>query len=151
MQVSSRVKQAKATFWNRIQKNPALDPTRMDAQEIARVSGYPDIVIQLQRPEFKEWFLDADTNRSLLEAGVSGAVETLTKIVCLDIDQITKGEISVKLGDVVRACEVMLRYAGYEPIRHKAVEVADREVAKMNEADLDRFIENKLKAAKKVK
>lgn len=151
MQVNSRVKQAKATFWNRIQKNPALDPSRMDANEIARISGYSDIIIQLQRPEFKEWFMDQDTNKSLLEAGVSGAVETLTRIVCLDVDAITKGELAVKIGDVVRACEVMLKYAGYEPIRHKSIEVVDREVAKMNEADLDQFIENKLKAAKRVK
>jgi hypothetical protein len=124
----------------------------MSMAEVARVAGDAELVLLLANDQFKSWFLDEDTNRNSLEAGVSSAVSKLIEIVNIDIDELRLGESkAIKMGDVVRACEIMLKYAGYEPVRNKVIEVADRDIGKMNEAELDNFLKSKIKSVESVK
>lgn len=122
----------------------------MSMAEVSRVAGDAELVLLLANDQFKSWFMDEDTNRNVLEAGVSSAIGKLVDIVNIDLDELRLGESkAIKLGDVVRACEIMLKYAGYEPIRNKIIEVADRDIGKMNEAELDNFLNARLKSVKK--
>lgn len=135
----------------RVQKNPALNVETMTHAEIARVAGMAELVLVMDKPDFKVWFLDSDDNRNRLEAGVLSAIDKLIEIVQIDLDELRVGESkAIKMGDVVRACEIMLKYAGYEPVRNKVIEMADKEVGRMNAAELDTFINAKLKSVKKL-
>lgn len=147
MQISRKHKIAKAKFWQRIAKNQALVPDDMDDATIARVSGCLDVQISLKNSEFREWFLDESANEALLEAGVEAAIRRLIDIVEMSGSDLIGKDAEAKTSDQVRAAEMLLRYAGYGPVKEQPGAIG-KDLDKMSAAELDSYIASKSKKLK---
>lgn len=147
MQISRKQKIAKAKFWQRIAANQGLVAEEMDDAEIARVAGSVDIQLALKSAEFRAWFLDADANKALIEAGVDSAIRRLIDIVEMSGSDLIGKDAEAKTSDQVRAAEMLLRFAGYGPTKDQPGSLG-KDLDKMSAAELDSFIASKSKKLK---
>jgi hypothetical protein len=144
MNASRQQKLAKARFWQRIKANPALLPDEMTDAEIARVAGAVDIQMALKKTDFREWFMDTDVNRAMLEVGASIAIQRLIEIVEMSGSDLIGKDAEARTSDQVRAADMLLRAAGYATSAGKDATTV-KDVGGMNEAELDAFINSKVK------
>ena len=49
----------------------------------------------------------------------------------------------VKAGEQLKAAEVLLKMAGYEPVKHQKVEYSDKDINQMSERQLAEFIKSR--------
>lgn len=146
MEISRKQKVAKAKFWQRVKKNPALVPDDMDDADVARVAGYLDLQLALKKAEFREWFMDTSINEAMLEVGVDAAIRRLIDICEMSGTDLIGKEAEAKTSDQVRAAEILLRYAGYGPAKATTTpDLVGKDIANMNEQELNTFITTKAK------
>lgn len=140
---------AKAQFQNKAEQNPLLGPREsLSLQKMEKLSGVKDLSTWMKQEGFREWFLNADYNRELLESAVELAVKEAINILETPSD----GERgSPKPSDKLAAMKVILEYAGYAPKKQAEVEYQDKEIAQMDEAKLDKMINKAFKAQEQVK
>jgi hypothetical protein len=80
----------------------------------------------MKQEGFREWFMNAEYNRELLESAVELAVKEAIHILECPADG-EKG--SPKPSDKLAAMKVILEYAGYAPKKEAKVEYKDAEIA----------------------
>ena len=132
----------KAKFWQRIKNNPLYNLNTVTNADIAELAGDSDLKVQLTNPKFKDWFMDQASNKSLLESGAETAISKLIEIVSYGAADMGNGKI-VKAGEQIKAAEIILKMAGYEPVKHQKVEYSDKDINQMSEAQLADFIKSR--------
>ena len=130
----------KAKFWSRIKDNPTLDPAAMSINGISDLCGSSAVEKWLGEPPFRAWFFDSDTVPHLIQAGAELAMRTLVDVMNTDGEKVANAR--------VKAAEVVLRYAGYEPPRLKAIEFLDEDIHRMEEPQLREFLRQVTKRLK---
>ncbi len=119
----------------------------MSNAAMARHAGVKNMDPWLKQEGFYEWFVNGDFNRELLESAVEIAILEAMKILEAPSDG-EKG--SPKPGDKLSAMKIILEYSGYKPKDQAQPEYADKEIASMDEAKLDKMIESALEQSGKL-
>ena len=136
---------AKATLHNRAEKNPLIGSLEsLSIRKLEKLSGIKDLSPWVDSPGFMEWFLNPESNKELLESGVELAISR-----ALDILDTPLGD--VKASDHLAAMKLILDYAGYTPKKQAVVEYKDKDIANMDEDNLDQIIKKGLAAQDKIK
>lgn len=136
---------AKATLHNRAEKNPLIGSLdALSVRKLEKLSGVKDLSVWVDSPGFMEWFLNPESNKELLESGVELAISR-----ALDILDTPLGD--VKASDHLAAMKLILDYAGYTPKKQAVVEYKDKDIANMDEDNLDQIIKKGLAAQDKIK
>jgi hypothetical protein len=139
---------AKAAFHAKLQKNPLLgDPESLPVQKMEQLAGVKSLVHWMKEDGFKDWFLNANYNRELLESAVEVAIKEAVKILEAPSDG-EKG--SPKPSDKLAAMKILLEYAGYAPKGKDKAEYQDKDIANMDESNLDKMIQKALGNNKKL-
>jgi hypothetical protein len=113
-----------------------------------KLAGVKDLDSWFKNEGFKEWFLNGNLNKQLLESAVESAIREAMNI----LDAPSDGERgSPKPSDKLAAVKVILEYAGYAPIKKAEVLYQDAEIGEMDEAQIDKLISKGIKAQEKVK
>jgi hypothetical protein len=113
-----------------------------------KLAGVKDLNRWLEQPGFREWFLNSNYNRELLESAVETAIQEAITILELPSD----GERgSPKPGDKLSAMKIILEYAGYAPVKKEKDEYKDAEIAKMDEENLDKMINKAMQDQEKIR
>ncbi len=128
---------AKAKFWATVADSPLVtEPADLTSTEIARLCGTVQYKMWAVNTDgFKDWFLNKNTTQQALAAGAEPAVKRLTIIV----EAPTSREIPAAAQ--VNAAKVLLEYAGFAPAKVKEITYKDKQIAKMDENQLEAFIE----------
>lgn len=142
MRTTKEQRQSKARFWTRIKNNPLYNLKTVTNADIADLAGDSDLKVQLANPGFRDWFMDEDANKSLLESGAETAIKKLIEIVSYGSADMGNGKL-VKAGEQLKAAEIILKMAGYEPIKHRKVEFSDKDINDMDERQLEEFIKSR--------
>ena len=140
---------AKAQLHNKADKNPLIGPVEtLSTQKLEQLSGVKDLSKWLEQDGFKEWFLNPDYNKELLESAVETAIKEAMTILEMPSDG-EKG--SPKPSDKLAAMKIILEYAGYAPKKQAQVEYQDKEIANMDEERLDKMINKAFRQQEKIK
>lgn len=139
---NKKQREHKAKFWQRIKNNPLYNLNTISNAEIAELAGDSDLKVQLANPKFKDWFMDQDSNKSLLESGAETAIQKLIEIVSYGAADMGNGKL-VKAGEQIKAAEIILKMAGYEPVKHKQIAYSDKDINEMDERQLEEFIKSR--------
>lgn len=140
---------AKAQFFNKYEKNQLLGPVdTLSIQVMEKLAGEKDLNRWMQEPGFRNWFLNNEYNKELLESAVELSIKEALNILEMPSDG-EKG--SPKPSDKLSAMKIILEYAGYAPKKQATVEYQDKEIAAMDEENLDRMINKALAQQKRIK
>jgi len=144
--ISKRHKQAKARFWKTVAHNPMYpNPLALSNAVMASVAGMTSMAEKLGQADFKDWFLNNEHNCQMLEVGAGYAVERLIDILA----QTATGEKGgATVNNQVAAAKIMLDMAGYGK-KDAAVEFKDKDIAGLEEDELEAFIRARSKAIDK--
>lgn len=139
---------AKATFHKRYESNPILgEMSALSRSQIQRLSGVVKMDAWFKQDGFEEWFFDNNYNKELLESAVELGIHEVINILEAPSD----GERgSPKPSDKIAALKLVLEYAGYNAAKETKVEYQDKEIANMDEENLDKMISQSLKSQRKV-
>lgn len=136
-----KLKQAKARFWKTVSNNPMYpNPADLAHVVMAQAAGMPTLAGKLSEEGFKDWFLNNQHNKELMEVGAGYAIEKLIDIL-QDSDVGEKGAASVN--NQVASAKILLEMAGYGPSKNKTVEYKDKEIGNMDEEELEDFLRKK--------
>ncbi len=118
---------AKAEFHRKVEQNPLLgSPDALSVQKMEKLSGVKDLSTWMKQDGFREWFLNGEYNRDLLESAVELAVKEAIHI----LESPSDGERgSPKPSDKLAAMKVILEFAGYAPKKESKIEYKDAEIA----------------------
>lgn len=143
---------AKSKFWQRATNNPLIqDLDNPRIFDVKRFSGTDKVEGWFKDPEFKEWFLDQDSNKALIASGCEMAIEKLMYIIELEGADEVGPKMETTSAAQVKACENMLRLGGFEPPKTVAKErFMDKDVEDMTPAQLEIFIANSTQKIKSV-
>ena len=135
---------AKSKFWQRAANNPLIpDLDNPRIFDVARLCGNKSVQAWFDDSEFKDWFLDQDSNKSLIASGCELAIEKLIYILELEGPLEVGPKMETTSAAQVKAAENMLRLGGFEPPKTVAKErFMDKEVEEMTPAQLETFIAN---------
>lgn len=135
---------AKSKFWQRAANNPLIpDLDNPRIFDVERLSGTKSIRTWFEDSEFKDWFLDQDSNKSLIASGCELAIEKLIYILELEGPDEVGPKMETTSAAQVKAAENMLRLGGFEPPKTVAKErYMDKEVEDMTPAQLEAYIAN---------
>lgn len=140
---------AKAQLHRKAEKNPLLGPPEsLSVQKLEQLSGVKDMGRWMQQDGFREWFLNPEYNRELLESAVELAIKEAMAILEAPADG-EKG--SPKHSDKLSAMKTILEYSGYAPKKESKVEYRDAEIAEMDEERLDKMINKAMRQQQKIK
>lgn len=129
---------AKSRFWSSVQGNPLLSPESLPAAKVAQLAGNQQVREWFIDLEFRDWFLNKDATRQLLESAVEPTIKRLLSIIeCTEVGP--KGEVTA--ASQVNAAKLILEFAGYAPPKQRIVEYRDKEIASMDEAELVSYIQ----------
>ena len=144
---------AKSKFWQRATNNPLIqDLDNPRIFDVKRISGTDKVEAWFKDPEFKEWFLDQDSNKALIDAGCEAAIHKLMYIIDLEGPLEVGPKMETTSAAQVKACENMLRLGGFEPPKVAAKErFLDVDIENMDAAKLDTYIANQTQKLKPVK
>lgn len=144
---------AKSKFWQRAANNPLvpdLDNPRIF--DVERLCGNKSVRTWFDDSEFKDWFLDQDSNKSLIASGCELAIEKLIYILELEGPDQVGPKMETTSAAQVKAAENMLRLGGFEPPKSVAKErFMDADVENMDAAQLETYIANNTPKLKPVK
>ena len=137
---------AKSTFHNKVDKNPLLGSIdNLSTQKMETLSGVKDLDRWMKIDGFREWFLNDEYNKELLESAVELSIKEAIAILEAPSDG-EKG--SPKSSDKLVAMKIVLEYAGYAPKKQATVEYKDKEISQMDEERLDKMIDKAYKQQK---
>lgn len=140
---------AKAAFHAKVQSNPLISGnlSTISDRKIAQMAGVADISKWMAQDGFREWFLNGDFNKELLESAVQTAIMEAISILEMPSDG-EKG--SPKPSDKIAAMKTILEYAGYAPQKKSEVVYQDKEIGDMSEEQLDKYLDKALKNRRKI-
>ena len=143
---------AKSKFWQRAANNPLIaDLDNPKLFEVERLSGTKSVRGWFEDKEFKDWFLDQDSNKSLIASGCELAIEKLIYILELEGPLEVGPKMETTSAAQVKAAENMLRLGGFEPPKTVSKErFMDKDVEEMTPAQLETFIANNTQKLKPV-
>ena len=137
---------AKAQFHRKAENNPLLGSLEdLSVQKMEKLAGVKNLGRWMEQEGFREWFLNGEYNRELLESAVEMAIKEAMLILECPSDG-EKG--SPRPGDKLAAMKIILEYAGYAPKKESKAEYKDTEIAEMDEERLDKMIAKAMKQSK---
>lgn len=131
-------REVKARFWARASENPLIDPASLPVARVAEIAQSAAVRTWMADPTFAAWFLNKDSARHQIEAGVEIAVQRLVEIL-RSTDVGPKG--SVTAAAQVNAAKLLLEYAGYAPPSRREVVFHDKQIQGMDEPALRAYID----------
>jgi hypothetical protein len=137
---NERMRFTKAKFWAKIKENPSLKAEGLDIASICEISNSLQIRQWLQKPAFNAWFWDKDVVRHKIQANAEYALETLADVMGMEGEKVA--------GARVKAAEITLRLAGWEPAKIKVTEFMDEDISKMDEVQVREFLNGVMKVLK---
>lgn len=137
---------AKAEFHRRVKGNALLGPLEeLPPSKLEQLSGVKCMDAWLKQDGFREWFINAEHNKDLLESAAELAIRNAILILEMPCDG-EKG--SPKPSDKLAAMKLILDYAGYSPKKDKDQASKENEIANMDEEALDKLIADAVKSGK---
>ena len=124
----------KSRIHSGLRDQPWLDASKLTVAELCQRADEPRLKTWLADAEFRSWLLDANTVRAKIDAALERAVDALCDIVS-DPDVGPRGKVTA--ASVVRAAEVLAQLGGLYPEKTKTVVFADRELAALDETQLE--------------
>lgn len=133
---SMEQRRAKSNFWARQQEMPIqMDPSTFDTPYMVRLAGNKQLKGWLSQKGFKEWFLDAND--------VSGRLEFLFDLAISSLESIIMNEDPKAQSARVNAIKLAAELANKMPNRWARQSYADELIGKMDEVQLEAFLEKK--------
>ncbi len=142
MRITKEHRLVKATYYRKAKGNPLVeDPANPSTADIELLTGCTKIELWMQDQEFSNWFLEEDSNKSLIASGCQLAIEKLMHILSLEGEDQVGPKCETTSAAQVKAAETLLRLGGFEPPKAVASkEFADKDVNDMDEKQLKAYI-----------
>lgn len=121
----------KAQFWSKFKQNPIVDEADVTPELVKRYTGR-DISGLMKHPDFWVWFSNSRTTEQLLEMAAERGAAMAVRM--LDPSVVMNDNARVQL------IKIVMDYSGRTPPSHKVIKWADRDVAALDEDQLDELI-----------
>ena len=127
-------------------ENPKAKFQDMTPTQVQTLTGNRSCQGWFDEEEFRDWFLNQDYTRQLLEAGSEVAVQRLLEI--LDETEVGPRE-AVTSGTQVAAAKLILEMANYAPAKRKEVVFKDKDIDGMDKDQLQDYVNDNIHLLKK--
>lgn len=134
-------RRAKTAFWSHFFDSGDVPPTDLNEATAARFSGYNEVIGWWSTPGFREWFSNGEEFRQKVEYVSNLALDVLHSVLSSE---------SSRTGDRLAAAKMALEIAAKFPKSAPKEKYADDKIAEMGKAELEQFIQSKLKSLKTV-
>lgn len=134
---STQQMRVKAMFWSRFKEVPGHEATPVNLALIAQYTGDSRVHNWWALPGFKEWITESDTWKIDLEL--------LLMEIPYALREILHNEGTKSMGPKVNAAKLIVEAANRMPAKVKEVKLLDRDVGKMDQAQLKAIIRKGLK------
>jgi len=153
MRLTKKQRLIKATFYRKAKDNPLVaDISAPTNDEIALLTGCDDVHNWMKDIEFSNWFLEQDSNKSLIASGCQLAIEKLIYILGLEGEDSVGPKCETTSAAQVKAAETILRLGGFEPPKMPVkITSGDKELDDMDEKEMKKFIADNMPKVVKIK